>query len=478
MRTRNRDFRPDDGAALFFVIGLIVVLSLVALTTGAIASNSFRGATYERAKVTALEAAEAGVDATYVALSAGSLACAAGVAGVPTTAMPAGAPVSATYAVQVQYFDALGAATCADPVTALITSVGTYSGVTGLGPAASRRTMQSLVKLTPTAGNGSGAAIFSGSPLTSDNSLTISSSTAGSGNVYVASGDFNCTNNTPDIAGSLIVAQGGATLTSGCHPTIHGDAWVRDSFSSDKQIDVLGSVLASSGDINLTSSSPSHVWRNARARGAITGSPIIDGIRSAGDQFVAPPWVYGLPAINYSSANWIAAGYTEKGPFAPPSCPSASSLSNSSTPWVVDARSCSLDWTGQTLTLQSNLAVFGNSFQLKNFSVSASGADASKKLYLIVPASVGTTPCSNNIDLSSHTDISPAVTTFLYSPCTVTLANRNTMYGQVYGGSVVESNQFNLTFNSPGVPNVTLFGGDPQAQGQFTVDVVYKRESK
>lgn len=480
-----RRLQYDEGAAMIMVLSVILICTTLGVAGAAVALNSGKASNGQRAGVSAVAAAEAGVDVTYQLLKTGqpSAGCTQ-VAGesvwrLPATDLPGGKPVSAGYAGTVVFFDSMGktgtAAACSAPARAVVTSVGTYQGRTGLNPAASRRGMESLVDLAPITSGGLGAAIFSAQGMTEGNNFNLysSGSSINDANVYIANGNFSCSNNQPLASGSLTIARGSLITTGGCKPKIYGDLLVKANIQSVGGLEVTGNAAAGGSVAGCSAS----IGR----RLTITSGAPPSSCAAAQGFGVAPVTVptFDFPSIDYVEADWVAAGYVPVP--LPTGCPTAAQISSRTTATVYEALSC--DFDPSDFSLSAKVAIFARSVSM-NADVTASAA---QNLHLIVPTSavVGACPVSDDNPKKppagydarfSGSNISSAVSLFVYTPCKVKFSQQQNLYGQVYGGNVSSANQLNLTFRSPGVPGVPLLGGAPQATGTFNVNVVYKRE--
>jgi hypothetical protein len=60
-----------------------------------------------------------------------------------------------------------------------------------------------------------------------------------------------------------------------------------------------------------------------------------------------------------------------------------------------------------------------------------------------------------------------------YTPCTISIGNNSTGYGQVYGGQVAASNNFTAHYVPMTLPGAT---GGGQSVSSTTIAVVYERQ--
>jgi hypothetical protein len=144
--------------------------------------------------------------------------------------------------------------------------------------------------------------------------------------------------------------------------------------------------------------------------------------------------------------------------------------------------SCALTWSNNSsLNLNQNLAIFSTGgFTMQNNTSWQSATAATHDLYLMVPSSVSGTPttCSAGqpgITLQNNTSFASTVNVMLYTPCTLTISNSTTGYGQVYGGVVNATNNYTQHYIPlPPVPGAT--GGGSASVTALTLAVVYERQ--
>jgi hypothetical protein len=183
---------------------------------------------------------------------------------------------------------------------------------------------------------------------------------------------------------------------------------------------------------------------------------------------------------------WQAAGYTVLSTYdaATPNrdCTEArDDLVNLASTWtartVVRVVGCRLDLSGSTMTLANDLAIVSDwGITFANRTIFRTGTPNAKQLHLIVPFSATCTSATGqgNIELHNNASIEPPIETFIYSPCTVKVANSGVLQGQVYGDSVQFTNLTTLAFRpNKGVPGYNSMTTSSMVR---QVSVLYKRE--
>jgi hypothetical protein len=182
---------------------------------------------------------------------------------------------------------------------------------------------------------------------------------------------------------------------------------------------------------------------------------------------------------------WSAAGYTNQ--ITDNTCtPSGvyndiATMASATAPTVI-ITSCALTWSNNSsVSLKQNLAVFSTGgFTMQNNTAWQSTTATTHLLYLLVPSTVGatTTTCSSGqpgITLQNNTSFASTVNVMLYTPCTVSISNGTTGYGQVYGGTVNTQNNYTAHYVPlPTVPGAS--GGGSASTTALTLAIVYERQ--
>jgi hypothetical protein len=477
MRLRLGDER---GVALVVALLVSFVVLLLGTAVVSLSLHNLESSGYDRRRLLSVGAAEAGIDSYYETIERtppSSLPC-------TLSGTVSSGPSTASYEATIEVYNAAGTEIACPPsgtnaVAALITS-------TGRAGSTLARTMQSYVRMSPIYG-GWDAAIFANSPTTIGQRMTISSASGSGGDVFV-NGNLTI-NNAVTVAGNLYVSPAGAstgTLTLSNQVNIQSNVWANGTVTMSTGATVGGDVTSSTGNISV--SNPATIQGDATAAGTVGSASQISGLITPG-YTQGPPPGQALPQITFNAAEqqeWTNAGYVIV-PFvgtlnAPCTAAKAfiASVSSGATPagnYVVRVIStsgtpCKITYGNNSATnVQGNLAIISDgAIEMQNKVVwQAVGGD--RKLFFISDYRSGL-DCSSgnyNVTTSNNTDFlntagADLLDVFLYSPCTVSLANQNAFRGQVFGQTVNITNQVNMTFVStivPGVSQVVGFRQDP-----------------
>lgn len=489
----------DRGAAVVAAIGVMIIcLALGALVISqAIAAQEDSGR--NRARTVEIHNAEGGVDTLYAKLQHGEFVC-----DWQTTSGDELGPDSVGAHAELRYWNESGAEMeCSGeelsvdannmPARAkiLVTSEAGRSTGSGIQP---KRSFESEVVLKKNDASQHGAAIFSARAFSPSNSTTVKGEGA---DVWVDHGDYNCSNHTM-VSGSVFTPEGGVVMSNGCR----ADGDVNSSQSiflhNDSKID--GDVNSKSGDLR-TQSTQSLVGGSAKLGGTWadrTGE--VKGSVKEGYEFGGFYQSQGLPSVTYRPSDWEGFNELSKEQFAdtalsglewygnePNACgsewyggvvssPSEASIVNLS---PAESPACEINLREVTIELNADLAMFADQFTASN-NVEFKSADGEEhKLWLIVPEDKQGLPGdkTGGIHLSNQTRFSENAPVFLFAQGQVTLTNSTDFYGQVYGDPVDSSNDTTFTYREMGIPGVDLMPGYVDLDGEWDVDVVYKRET-
>jgi cytoskeletal protein CcmA (bactofilin family) len=458
MFSRSRD---ESGIAMITALLVsLVVLSLSVAVVGLSLHNTNQSSE-DRKRIQAIHAAEAGIDAYFLALTTAS-----GAAMCSPTLYDGNLPSTpgASYDLTITLYSTWPPAdgtqiACVDPLSATplgaqVLSKGT--AVTGSGLAVSR-TMETEVKLTALY-KGLGQAIFSHTLLNFQNQLTINGNVSNDGDVYT-NGNFSLANNT-SISGS-VYAQGGANISQGI---VKQDVWAKNSVSLTSGIAIFGNTTSSTSSITLSSNA--HIYGNAKAGTSVTGGTI-DGTTTANSPSGAPPQL-PFPQITYDPKPWQDAGYTIMN-FA--TCALATAFINAMPAgnYVVRVTpACAMSWASNSVVnVQGNLAIITDGSITTINQTTWNGVGGGWTVFFLVPYRAGlncTKPSPYDISISNNTNFNNGLKVFVYSQCNVDFGNNNAegVNGQIIGGTVTITNQMTLNYRPIVVPGFNLTGYSEQ----------------
>ena len=455
-----KTFDQEDGFAMITAILVsLVVLSLSLVVFNLAVHNSNQSA-FDRDRVQAIHAAEAGLDNYLSALVTN-----------PTppcnSTLDLGSTPVQHYDVEILLYSTwppTGPGECpllsGEPEGALVTAKGSALG----GAEGAARSMETAVRLTPIYG-GLNQAIFSNDQLNLQNKLDVNGNIGNDGDVYT-NGNFALQNNT--VISGTVYAQGYASINQG---VVKKDVWAND-YVDLRSISVLGNVTSSTSSITLQNA---HVYGDAKAGTtiAVGSSSRIDGDRTPNSPSGPPPQV-PLPEVPYVQQKWIDEGYTINN-FA--SCALAKAFINLGPPGnhvVRVSPTCALSWgNNSTVNLRGNMAIITDgSFTTQN-RTEWNGVGDKHTLFIIRPYQSGLpcspTPSPYDHSVSNNTSFNN-LQVFVYSQCTINFGNNNSggFDGQIIGGQVNVTNQMVLNFKPITVPGFNRIG--------FRSDVSYLRE--
>jgi hypothetical protein len=480
----RRLHRDEEGVALVTAMLVsMVVLSLGIVTIQLSVHNSDQSS-FDRKRLQAVHAAEAGLDAYLAQLPRTAVASVQCTPAVATLPVDTGAQYQITATFYPTFPVVIGqemACPLSDtnpPVGAVITSRGTAVAV-GNARAVSR-TMETEIKLNPILG-GFGPAIFSHTALNLQNNLTVNGNGGNNGDIFT-NGNFVCNNSSLDF-GSINV-QGSVTLGNSC--TVIQDLRALGSINMSSSARVGHDATSSTGSITMANSS--RIDNNARAASTCTGCTGRVGGTITTTSPSAPPPRIELPTVNYVASAWTAAGYTIQD-FTNTNCGVTqtavrnfvTALNGSTTKYVLRiVPSCAVSFDKLDIRMGADLAIVSNgAITTANRTEFLSATGAELQLYWIIPRSLFTpatppdapaTNCSGqNIGISNQT-IFTNVRTFFYTPCTANFDNNNNgLGGQIFGGTTNITNHFTLTYRPMLIPGAGSIVG-------FNTDIAYLRE--
>lgn len=471
----GRPVRDESGMAMITAILVCTVVLFLSMTSVALSDHSFSSQRVDRKRVQAFHAAEAGIDHALQVLQTtarASLPCAN-----PLTAALGTGPYTADYSVAFTYWaNDTGSGTpmacplSAEPKLVFLSAIGDSSD-----PVGSERRIEVTARLAePLTTSAFNRTVFSDESINVTNNVTIAGYN-GNDAILFTNGNFACTNS-QSLAGHLY-AQGSASLANSCG--VSGDLWARNDVTMSNFSTVGRDAISGTGAISM--SGQATVRRNARAATTVTtsGSSQVLGLKIPTSPAGAPPTAT-FPELYYSQDAWQSQGYTVR---AYTNCTTArNELETSAATWtgrtVMRITGCRLELSGNsTINVANDLAIvsdWGITFANRTTWRSLDGTQ--KQLHLIVPfgSTCNTTTGQGNVELHNNAEIAAPLETFLYSPCTIKVANSGVLQGQVYADKVEFSNLTTLAYRpAKGVPG---YNSTTTSSLVRQVSVLYKRE--
>lgn len=491
--------RGEDGVmAIVLSLALVAVMSTTVGIAFQVASTGQGDATFRRQQAQALDAAEGGLNLAYETIQqaqTSSLPC--GTAAI--TQSFATVPTSSSFSDTVNYYDTY-------PPTDSALSCSAVHGGTTLAAAQVISTgsdgkvaqyMEALVKVSVSdTGPVFDQAIFTNTSMAGSNGTTIYAHVSNDANLYT-NGSVSCGNNFA-VQGS-VTAQGSFTGSNNCSVTGNVTSVGNITLSNNSVIGGSASSTGHSGCISpgtqgsITMSNNAVVDQSAYAYCSITlrNNAAVDHTQVPNDTTLTNPPAETFPTVpepvngSTIASDWNAAGWTNQ--ITDNTCTAGgvytdiANMASATAPTVI-ITSCALSWSNNTsLSLKQNLAVFSTGgFSMQNNTTWQSTNSTTRLLYLVVPSTVSgvTTTCNSGqpgISLSNNTTFASTLNVMLYTPCTVTVSNNSTGYGQVYGGTVNAANNFTAHY----VPLPTLVdstGGGSASSTALSLAVVYERQ--
>ena len=506
MRGRSLRARRDEGLAL--VVALVVTL-LVFLLTTAILADAFHnvvGSANARERLTAINAAEAGVSWYARSIEAGGLAAIRGASwsgsgNAYTYASPAGAVkglpgsggfvLSATYYMASDYVNAsdalvacaacptLQAATDATLPTKFrveLRSAGTAGGVT--------RTVRVVMELIPQHAGLSGA--FAGIYICElGNRFTITGPTADVFLLAAATAGSDCpdAHSSVDVTDVLAVTSGQFT-TSGSVYALYGGVCLTNTTKIDGSLWAAGRIIlggptncSGSGSASSASTCSSRSPASILICGDVTSlsaAPIVgSGAKALGT--AGQCLGCSLPALEFTQITRAQAESTFSGWATGSSLTSLESATTTpASPTIYKITGCLTPSSfTKNLYLKADVAIVsdcGFSFT-KKVEVRASGT-SQPTLYLFTGYTASCDPAGKHNTTMSQNFDSSAVKLFVYNPCKLTFTNQVNITGQLIARTLYAQGQ--TTINAIDVLGLT--GNQPTPVSGFQSRVLVIRE--
>lgn len=520
VKTMMRRFLPrrdDDGVALVAAMAVVMLVGILVVVSIKIAIAESTATGRDRQRSSAVSVAESQVDTIMAQIQSSAPAALTSFCGtLAGSADVARDDFGVSSTVTYYKADGVTAVPCASIPTTQVAYAKIRTAATSdslAGTSAAKRSVESLVRLTPAYGNDLDKAIFSNSNLTMSNKTVLTSASGTPDADVYTNGDFYCRNN-QEFHGS-IYAQGSVYLESQC--TVSVDVWAKGKVQiTNPSASVGGRVLSSTSTVSLDKAA---LGQQARAKGAVSGQVCGTAGKCFSNVAVDAPPTVAFPELVWDAATqaqWAAHGYTNVVTF-PQGIYTCGLYGGTDKVTGPDGKAVNLNgkadgvgmWlyansyklTGPTIVINTcptskiilqgvgilmkdNLLLvsragiqFTNNSQITSVAGTATAADPNL-LYFIQPASYygTTTTCSGEgISLDNQVSVDSTVNTLLYSPCAIRKANQSTIVGQVYSGSTLSvDNQLDMAY----VPLPVWGGIASQASiDSYSIEILYKRES-
>ena len=459
-RALSRRWADERGIAIITAMLVSMIIVTLGTTSVTLAIHNSEASAFDRRRVQAVAASEAGINFYFSHLQSGgatSFACSISRTMTTTPASRFDATVKFYNAAGVQMPCPITGTT--KPAAASIRSVGSVVGTTS-----PRRTMESYVKLT-----GRPDSPFVNSVIYANSSVNWPA------NVQVQGSDLGATNvhiNGNATFGSNIQIYGAAyvqgSLTMNGSSQVRRDAWANGAIVMKNSATVLGKASSSTSSITLQNAAK--VYGDAQAGTSITaGTTAIGGRRVPNSPQVAPP-VGTFPAYTFTASDWTGKGYTVQTFTGTSACTNAKNFMQNniaSGNYVIRITTdCALSFSKETLNVRGNLAIVSDGGIALNTNTKINAVGGPWNLHLIFGIDNDGAPC--DISLGSNTNIGANLWTFFYTPCNISLAsNAFVNEGQLFGGGVALSSNSGIKFRAVPVP-----GYDET----YKEDIVYIRE--
>ena len=486
MLTRLRS--EERGMALVLAVMVTFVVLLLSTVVISQAIHNTGRAGYDRKRLTAVNAAEAGIDWFYDNMEhAVTTPTSSSLQTAPKTLSLSDAPGTASFtATPTYYSNAAGTVPFSGSVTTSnfpqsvkIVSVGTATDGT-------TRKMETFAVLRAIQGGLTGA-LIANSSTTFSNNFTVNGYNGNDGDIYVLNGNFDVPSGLETIRGSVFVTSGHAYVGTGLH--IYGGVWANDYVSVDhSQALIDADVTSTTTYVTVTRGT---VQGNAHyCTGAAPGANV-HGTQTQTCSLGAPP-TQPFPMLKYVPSAWTLQGYyilpdytgvnactnarnyvegTASGTYQ-----GGAGVPSGYTGVVVHiVGTCAYSSSNNaTVSLGSDLAIVsdGGGFNLDQRS-NWNGVTSTRNLSFIAAwPSAGSPACpAQNVSVGNNTSFDNLTVVGIYGPCTVAMNNNNaTFNGQVVGQTLSIGNLFTMNYRPAVFPGVNFSG--------YNEDIAYIRETQ
>ena len=463
--TWTRRLEGEDGVAMVTAIMVSFVVALLSISAVSLAIHNTDASGYDRRRVMALDAAEAGIDRYYQLLSTtafSQVTTATGSSSCVLTQALTTTPATSFTVTPTFYASDPDAGSPTGYSCPQTSPVSTYVKLSSAGSVSGTsspvRTMLSKARLTLNGLSLPPAAIFANQAVALNANIGVLGNGANNADVY-SNGDVSVTTQSR-IYGNLY-AQGSATISNG-NFQLAGNLWAKNAVSvSGGRIG--GSVTSSASTIAVSGNT--RVSGDAKAGSTITVSnpAQVLGTQSPNTPGIANPPSLTYPTYTYNSSDW-------PGIQTQTSCSGATTAISSWTSGDLYIRltGC-LSLTVSSKTLPGNLGILTDgsiSFPSNTRWMSTTGVH---NVYLFT----GMAGTCGDLSASSNSGISGPLQVLLFTPgaCTVTVnSNSWNASGQIFSGTVNFNSNTTMAYAPVSLPN-------GNGTGSY-VDVVYRCEIK
>lgn len=488
-RTRATTTGGDQGVALVIAIGVIVVAMALSVVIATVAIRQSRASGVDRQRAVAVNAAEAGVDATFTAFQSSGPTLPCGPDAIP--ALNAQVPVDQpSVTVDVQYFQVDGVTPITDcaviqanltrtPMKALITATGTTTTLAG-GSTNGKRAMQAFVTVRPKIAQGFDKAIFANGTLTVKNNHDVLGNGGNDADVYSNTAVI-CENGSNQTYHGSIYSQGAVQFDGQCSAL--GQVWAKDQVVlGHNQSTVGGNVISSTSSVSVASVDKvaGTIMAGTTINPSCTAPKCITGLVQG------PPPSQPFPQMPLSKiGDWTAAPPTGPGyerlPDYAGDCGKAAGDAMAADaklggPGRVIHTTCQVGFSKtKDIPMTNDLVIYADGgFSSSQQVTLTSGDGQTHRLYWIVPYGVTCNDLSGDITTDNDFSVLSAIDLMLYTPCDMSIQNQSTHFGQIYGGgNVTLENKFDMNYRP-----LPMFGIDQTSLPllSYDVDIIYKRE--
>lgn len=481
--TLTRITRDDSGVAIVITMAVAMLIAVLMVIVITVAIRESNASGRDRQRSAAVTTAEGQVDSLV-----------AGITGTPVGGLPCGVlpasnqvvgPDGLTFTRAVTYFAADGSqiTNCAGMQAGTVAAASAKIVVTSVsgslaGQAPARRTVETLLNLTPVIHNSMQKAIFGNAGVNASGNLSVTSG-AKNADVYT-NGDFVCNGNEV-YQGNLTAATGSITMQNSCQ-VIGNVSALSGLISTNGHPTIGGKAVVTNGNMSLGGIYIAGVGA-ARASGTVTGTACATpGTCVSNVTTLAPLQQEPFPELTKANQiDWFVnkQGYTEVDVTDPTAWLMANGATMTSDTVLVTTNRMTMSQPVNNLALNRNVAILADGgFDIQKAKDILSTTSASRNLYFIQPYDAVTThPCYSNygVQISNLVTMDATINDLVYTPCNVYKANQGVHQGQVYGGGIVTlDNNTSLAFVPLPTGNVDYA---TVLIDSYSTNIVYTREN-